>query len=143
MARVTRAADIKAIREIDARWGDAASRHDVDAVVALYAADGTLVWPDAKAAHGTAAIKRAWKKFITGTPGLGLTFTPETITISKEGDLAVDFGHLTLTMTGPEGKPVRMVAKYLVTLKKVRGTWKVLHDAWNTNSAPPTTPSPS
>ena len=48
MARVTRAADIKAIREIDARWGDAASRHDVDAVVALYATDGTLVWPDAK-----------------------------------------------------------------------------------------------
>lgn len=36
-----------------------------------------------------------------------------------------------------------MVAKYLVTLKKVRGTWKVLHDAWNTNSAPPAAPSPS
>lgn len=134
MAKATRAADIKAIRELDAEWSAAATRHDVDAVVALYATDGVLVWPDAKAAHGTAAIKRAWKKFIAETPGLGITFTAESITISKEGDLAVDFGKVVLTMTGENGKKVRMVAKYLVTWKKVRGTWKVQYDSWNTNA---------
>ena len=43
------AADQKAILDLDAKWGEAATRHDVDAVVAFYASDATLVWPDSSA----------------------------------------------------------------------------------------------
>jgi uncharacterized protein (TIGR02246 family) len=134
MAKRSHAADIKAIRALDAHWSEVASNHDLDAVVALYATDGALVWPDAKASHGTAAIRRAWKAFITETPDLGITFTAESITVSDSGDLAVDFGKVVLTMTGEGGKKMRMVAKYLVTWKKVRGEWKVQYDSWNSNS---------
>jgi uncharacterized protein (TIGR02246 family) len=134
VAKNSRAADIKAIEALDAEWGAAGSRHDVDAVVALYAKDGVLVWPDAKAVHGTAAIKRAWKKFIDETPGLGIAFVAEKITISDSGDIAVDFGKVILTMTGENGKKMKMVAKYLVTWIKVRGKWKVQYDSWNSNS---------
>ena len=128
------AADQKAILDLDAKWGEAATQHDVDAVVAFYASDATLVWPDMKAVHGTAAIRKAWKKMIAETPGLGLAFVAETITVAKDGDLAADYGKVILTMDGPNGKKVRLVAKYLVNWRKVRGTWKVLYDSWNGNS---------
>jgi ketosteroid isomerase-like protein len=126
--------DKRAILDLDARWGDAATRHDLDAVVAFYAPDATLVWPDMKAVHGAAAIRRAWKHMIAVTPGLGLTFVADTITVAKQGDLAADFGKVILTMDGKKGKKVREVAKYLVTWQKVRGTWMVLYDSWNTNT---------
>lgn len=133
-------ADQKAILDLDARWGDAATKHDLDAVVAFYAPDATLVWPDMKAVHGTAAIRKAWKHMIAVTPGLGLKFVAEKITVSKEGDLAADFGKVILTMDGTAGSDgkaaakVSETAKYLVTWQKVRGRWMVIYDSWNTNS---------
>lgn len=127
-------ADQKAILDLDAKWGEAATRHDVEAVVAFYAPDGTLVWPDMKPVHGTAGIRKAWKSMIATTPGLALTFVADTITVAKAGDLAADFGKVVLTMDGKDGKKVREVAKYVVTWQKVRGTWKVLYDSWNTNT---------
>jgi ketosteroid isomerase-like protein len=107
---------------------------DLDAVVAFYAPDATLVWPDMKAVHGTAAIRKAWKKMIADTPGLGLKFVAEKITVSQDGDLAADFGKVILTMDGTAGKKVSETAKYLVTWQKVRGRWMVIYDSWNTNS---------
>jgi ketosteroid isomerase-like protein len=92
-----------------------------------------------KAVHGTAAIRKAWKQMIATTPGLGLQFVVEKITIAKAGDMATDFGKVILTMDGPSqdgkpGKKIRDVAKYVVTWQKVRGSWKVLYDSWNSNT---------
>jgi uncharacterized protein (TIGR02246 family) len=133
MARSTRAADIKAIRALDEVWTEAATSHDLDAVVAMYAKDATLVWPGMRARSGTNAIRRSWKQMFEETPSLGLQFIPETITIAKNCDLAIDFGKVIMTMRDANGKKVRTVGKYVVTWTKVYGKWRVLYDSWNAN----------
>lgn len=127
------AADERAIRDLDEKWGKAATEHDLDAVLAFYASDATLVWPDTPAVHGTADIRAAWKTMIDTIPGLGLQFIVETITLSASGDLAADFGAVRLQSDGEDGKPIVDMAKYLVNWQKVDGEWKVLYDSWNEN----------
>ncbi|MEP6620057.1 MAG: SgcJ/EcaC family oxidoreductase [bacterium] len=133
MTDANQAADEKAIRDLDEKWGDAATAHDLEGVVSFYAPDGSLVWPDTPAVHGTAGIRSAWKEMYDTMPGLGLRFVADTITISASGDLAADFGAVHLTMDGPDGKKVSDVAKYVVTWQKLNGEWKVLYDVWNEN----------
>lgn len=121
------------IRRLDGVWGDLASKQDLEAVVALYASDASLVWPDEPAHHGTAAIREAFTGMFKEFKGLTLKFTPERIDISDSGDLASDFGVVSLGFDGEQGR-VEMTAKYLVVWKQVNGAWKVLYDSWNSNS---------
>ena len=122
--------DEQAIRDLDAQWGAAASRSDVAAVVPFYAHDGSLVWPDQPAVHGTDAIRAAWEEMVKEFPGLSLNFTPERIVVS--GDLASDFGRVDLGFDQGSQRTT-MSAKYLVVWRREGGTWKVLYDSWNSN----------
>ena len=136
MTTHTHAADHAALERLNEQWGECASNGDVEGVVALYASDGTLVWPDAPAIHGTDAIRAAWTGMLAA-PGVWIKFTPTTVTFSNGGDLAVDFGVVQMRMppTGP-----MQTAKYIVAWQKVDGCWKVLYDAWNSNEPATATP---
>jgi len=128
--------DQQAITQLDVEWGKAASAGNVEGVVSLYADDGSLVWPDTNVIHGIDGIRQAWTGMLA-PPGVTMAFTPERIVVSESGDLATDFGVVTMQMP-PTAPP--MVAKYLVVWQKVNGAWKVLYDAWNTD-APATPPA--
>jgi SnoaL-like domain len=52
--------DEQAIRDLDTAWSEAAGKMDLERVVGFYAPDGSVVWPDHPAAHGTAAIRSRW-----------------------------------------------------------------------------------
>jgi uncharacterized protein (TIGR02246 family) len=134
MPTAKHSADEKAIRKLDVEWGDAACKKDLETVVACYARDGSVVWPGAPAAHGTANIRAAWKGIFKEFKGLTLKFTPERIDISHDGDMAVDFGKVAFGHDTPKGR-VEESAKYVVVWKKVRGAWKVLYDSYNMNQA--------
>jgi ketosteroid isomerase-like protein len=121
------------IRELDVRWGEAACRKDLDAVVDVYASDGTLVWPGQEAVHGTDDIRKNWAEMLK-IPGLYLKFTPERLDVAEGGDLVIDFGRVDLGQETEEG-PVREVDKYLVVWQLVDGAWKVLYDSYNGNKA--------
>ena len=124
-----------AIRRLDAQWGDAASRYDLEAVVALYAPHGSLLWPGAEAVHGTGGIRTAWTtQMFNQFQGLKLEFTPERIDFSQADDLAIDFGKVALSYDDPKKGRVNEVAKYLVVWKKIDGAWKVLYDSYNANA---------
>jgi uncharacterized protein (TIGR02246 family) len=127
-------ADEAAIRRLDEEWGKAATAKNLDAVVDFYAADGSLVWPGQRAAHGTAQIRRNWKKMMALYDGLKLKFIPERVVISDDATLASDFGKVEFGHK-EKGKPVRETAKYVVVWRKEKGSWKVLYDSYNTNSA--------
>ena len=126
-------ADEKIIKELDTQWGDAACKKDLEAVVALYAPDGSLVWPGAPAVHGTSNIRAAWVDFLK-TPGLSLRFTPERIDFAHDADMAIDFGAVALERDDPQKGHVKMTAKYVVVWRKINGAWKVLYDCYNTNT---------
>lgn len=119
------------IRELDAAWGEAATKKDLEKTVSFYAPDGSLVWPSQEAIHGTQAIRDAWREMMK-IPGLGLRFTPERIDVS--GDLAVDFGRVDLKQDTDQG-PKEEVDKYLVVWQLIDGDWKVLYDSYNANAA--------
>jgi uncharacterized protein (TIGR02246 family) len=129
-------ADKKAIRALDQQWGEAATRNDLDAVVDMYARDGSLVWPDNPPYHGSEEIRKQWREMFKLYPEIQLKFAPDKIDISESGDLAVDFGVVDFQFTSPEGVQ-RQVGKYVVVWKKVRGAWKVYYDSWNGNEAAP------
>lgn len=133
MPRAQLASESEIIRQLDVEWGNAASNYDLDAVVAMYAPDGSLVWPGAPAVHGTADIRTAWTGMFNTYQGLHLEFTPERIDFSEADDLAIDFGKVALSYE-KSGNRVEEAAKYLVVWKKVEGAWKVLYDSYNANS---------
>ncbi len=123
--------DELAIRALDAEFGAAAARKDLDAVVALYAPDATMLPNDAPAARGTKAIRLLWTE-IFKVPGLSIEVVPEKIELSAAGDVATDMGHTETGMTGPDGR-VKSRDKYLEVWRKVDGHWKVMYDTWNAN----------
>lgn len=133
MSAKKHSADEKAIRKLDVEWGEAACKKDLDAVVAFYAPDGSLVWPGAPAAHGTAKIRAAWDEMFREYKGLTLRFTPERIDVALDADLASDFGKVELGHDTGKGH-VKATAKYVVVWKKVDGAWKVLYDCYNMNA---------
>jgi ketosteroid isomerase-like protein len=126
-------ADESAIRRLDEEWGNAATAGDLDAVVAFYAHDGSLVWPGAPAVHGIERIYANWKTLMRKTPGLNLRFTAERIVFSDDATLASDFGKVEFGHE-VDGKPKKEIGKYVVVWKREKASWKVLYDSYNMNS---------
>jgi uncharacterized protein (TIGR02246 family) len=126
-------ADEKAIRELDAAWSQAAGKMDLERVVAFYAPDGSVVWPDHPAAHGTAAIRSRWAELFKTTSGLYLKFAPERIVVAADRDLASDFGVVHFGFDTPSG-PQRETGKYVVVWRREKGKWQVLYDCYNMNA---------
>jgi uncharacterized protein (TIGR02246 family) len=126
------AADKAAITALDAAWGDAVGRRDLEAVLGLYADDATLAWPNEPAIHGMANIRPAWVAMLK-TAGLSLKFTPERIDIAGSGDMAADFGKVEFGHDSDSGHSVD-IGKYVVTWVKRDGKWKVLYDIFNPDS---------
>lgn len=144
MAAATVTTDEEEIRRLDAEWSNAASGgiENLDRVVAFYAPNGSAVWPGAPAFQGTRNIRRAWKQSFTEMENLKLKFGPVKIEIAPGGQMASDFGKVSLQYTQKKrvkGKvvqeTVRQRAKYVVVWTKIDGAWKVLYDCWNLNEA--------
>jgi uncharacterized protein (TIGR02246 family) len=126
------AADKAAIIALDAAWGAAVGRRDLEAVLDLYADDGTLAWPGEPAIHGMADIRPAWVAMLQ-TPGLSLNFTSERIDVAGSGEIAADFGKVEFGHDTDTGHAID-IGKYVVTWVKRDGKWKVLYDIFNTDS---------
>jgi ketosteroid isomerase-like protein len=130
MPVVDKNAEKKAIRDLDAKWSTAASRRDLKAVIKFYGPHRSLVWPGAPVVRGTKKVRKALSEFLNElkkTPKVEVRFIPERIHVSDAGDMALDFGRMEV------GQRAGDVFKYLVIWQKVKGTWKVLYDSYNSN----------
>jgi uncharacterized protein (TIGR02246 family) len=124
-----RNADEKAIYDLVAKWNQMIAAKDVDGVVNLYAADGSIMPTNAPAQKGHAALKGVWTGLL-GAPGLKATLTPVEVTIAGSKDMAIEHGQYAITTAGPSG-PTTEKGKYIVVWKKVGGDWKVAYDIFN------------
>ena len=127
-----RSADEAAIRKLDVAWSHAAETKDLEGTVAPYAADGSVLPFNAPIATGDVAIRQVWSSLMT-KPGFHLTFTPTKIVIAESGDMAWEVGTFELKLNDAQGNPMTMFGKYVVTWKKLGGTWKVAADIFNTD----------
>ncbi len=127
-----RSADEAAIRKLDVAWSHAAETKDLEGTVAPYAADGSVLPFNSPIATGDVAIRQVWSSLMT-KPGFHLTFTPTKIVIAESGDMAWEVGTFELRLNDAQGNPMTMLGKYVVTWKKLGGTWKVAADIFNTD----------
>jgi ketosteroid isomerase-like protein len=127
-----RSADEAAIRKIDVTWSHAAEAKDIDGAVAPYADDGSMLPFNAPIATGAVAIHQVWSSLMS-KPGFYLSFAPTKIEIAGSRDMAWEIGTFELKLNDPQGNPMAMPGKYVVTWKKLGGTWKVAADIFNTD----------
>lgn len=126
----TAAKDEQAIRaEFDQFSVDVKSK-DLDGIMSIYAADGSLVAFDAfppRQYVGAAAYRKAYEGFFTAFPG-PVTSKVSDLEVETDGDLAYAHGIDRWVATGADGKPVEVVFRFTEVLRKIDGNWLIVHE---------------
>jgi len=132
----TRAADVQAVKDLEAAWVKDAAAKDEDKWVSYFAEDASGLYPGAGILNGKAAIKVAMGPYFAD-PNFSLTFQSTRAMASKGGDMVYSQGTYTMTVTDPKTKkPMTDKGKYLtVYTKQADGSWKAVADTFNSDSA--------
>ena len=132
----TRAADLQAVKDVEAAWVKDMATKDADKFASLLADDASGLYPGAGILNGKAAIKAAFAPYFAD-PNFSLTWESTRAMASKGGDMVYSQGTYTMTMTNPKTKkPMTDKGKYLtVYTKQADGSWKVVADTFNSDSA--------
>lgn len=114
--------------EMPRLWAEAFVAGDLDALVALYEADATLVAQPGEVVTGIEAIREA----LSGLLAMRPTFTLEARKVLQTGDIALSFADWSLAGTGPEGEPIEVAAQTSDVLRRQPdGTWRfVIDNPW-------------
>lgn len=131
----TRAADVQAVKDVEAAWSKDANSKDVDKWVSYFTEDGSALYPDGPTLNGKAAIKAAMAPYFSD-PNFALTFAATKAVASKGGDMVYTQGTYSMTATNPKTKkPMTDKGKYMtVYMKQPDGTWKTVADTFNSDS---------
>ena len=134
----TRAADAKAVQDLEDAWVKDMATKDVDKVASYFADDGSALFPNTPMASGRDSIKALWKPYLAD-PNFSVTSQSTHTVASKGGDLAYTIGTASLTMSAPKGKKtVTDKGKYLtVWAKQADGTWKIVADMYSSDLPAP------
>lgn len=126
----TKTKDIRtAIRRADDKFEATYARGDAASMAELYTEDGMLLPTGSDFVQGKPAIQQFWQ----GVMDMGIDEAElEIAELEDHGDTAIEVGQYTLS----GGGQVMDRGKYLVTLKREDGQWKLHRDIWNT-SVPP------
>ena len=104
------AADLEAVKAVGHAYQDAINAEDVNAIVAVFAADGISSPPGWEQLRGHDAIRRFWEGQVTGVSGGG-TFT--TVALYGESGLAYDVGTYSYTFTDSAGVTQTRQGKFM------------------------------
>ena len=131
----TRAADLQAVKDVEAAWVKDATTKDPDKWASYFTEDGSGLYPGAGILNGKAAIKAAMAPYLAD-PNFSLTFQSTRAMASKGGDMVYSQGTYTMTMTDPKTKkPMTDKGKYLtIYTKQPDGSWKAIADTFNSDS---------
>jgi len=131
----TRAADVQAVKDVEAAWVKDVATKDADKWASYFAEDGSGLYPGGPILNGKAAIRAAMVP-ILADPNFSLTFQSTRSMASKGGDMVYSQGTYTMTMTNPKTKKVMTdKGKYLtVYTKQPDGSWKAVSDTFNSDS---------
>ena len=132
----TRAADVQAVKDIEAAWVKDGATKDADKWASYFAEDACGLYPGAGILNGKAAIKAAMAPYFAD-PNFALNFQSTRAVASKGGDMVYSQGTYTMTMTDPKTKkPMTDKGKYLtVYSKQADASWKAVADTFNSDSA--------
>lgn len=125
-------AEAKALAKLDDEWSAAAATRDAKRVAAFYAEDAIAYPPNEPMAVGKAAAEGVWAAYFAD-PTYNLSW--KTTHAEVTGALGYTAGTYEDSYQGADGKTVAGKGKYLcVWRKQGDGTWKAVHDMWNSDS---------
>jgi len=111
--------------EVSRHFAQAFSTHDLEALMALYEPEATLIPQPGQVAAGTEAIREALGSFLALEP----TFEGRFKHAFQAGDIALVFSEWTLSANDPDGNAIEMAGR---TADEVRrqadGTWLFVID---------------
>jgi uncharacterized protein (TIGR02246 family) len=117
-----------ALQDNEAQWNKDFAAKDIDKMLSHYSDDAVLMSPGMPASVGKDAIRKMLAG-MNSDPALSLTFTPSKLEVSAAGDIAWTQGSYTMTMTGPDKKPMTDHGSYVTTYRKGSdGSWKAVAD---------------
>ena len=124
----------KALTQLDDDWSKAAATRNADNVASFYAADAIAYPPNEPIAIGQPAAKKVWASYFADST-FSISWKTDHAGVSKSGDLGFTAGTYEASFRGPDGTLVTEKGKYVCTwVKQTDGTWKAIHDIWNTDS---------
>ena len=130
--RAEMSAEAKALAKLDDDWSAAAATRDAKRVASFYAEDAIAYPPNEPMAVGRAGAEKVWAAYFAD-PTYKLSW--KTTYAEATGALGYTAGTYEDSFKGPDGKTVNGKGKYLCVWKKQSdGTWKAVHDMWNTDS---------
>ncbi len=129
----TRATDEAAIRAAEMAWSKAAAAKQLDATVAYYADDATVLAPNAPMASDKQSIRKTWTDMFA-TPGYSMSWQATKVEVARSGDIGYSVGTYQMGMHDPKGNPMTDRGKYAsVWRKQPDGNWKAIVDIFNTD----------
>ena len=124
------AAEAEVIMGLDRLWVADFAEGDIEGIMSYHATNAIQMPPGAPPVVGAEAV-RARLQGMIDTEGLEVTWEPTEVIVAPSGDMAYDYG--TLTITTPDGVVAPM--KYAVVWVHENGEWKVAVDMWNSNAS--------
>lgn len=124
------AADEQAIRAMYDQFSAAVTSRNVDAIMAFYASDDTLVAFDAfppRQYLGAASYRKAYEGFFTAYPG-PVTSEASDVRITSDGTLGFASSIDRWVATGGDGKTTEIVFRVTNGLRKINGKWLIVHE---------------
>lgn len=129
------AAEEAKLMETSRAWSRAAAGGDVDAILA-YWADDALVLPPGQPALRSRAALRAYLETSMKTPGFRIAWEPLEAKVSKDGDMGYLVERTTVTVDGPDGRPVSQHFRGVtIWRRQADGSWKNAVDINNPEPA--------
>ena len=131
----TRAADERAIRDIEAQWVKDFQAKDLEKETSHYADEASFLMTNMPIQTGKNAIRAAHKPILED-PNFGVDLAPSKVVVSRSGDVGYSQGAYTFTYSDPKTKkPVTEKGKYVdVYQKQADGSWKVVEDIFNADA---------
>lgn len=137
------ATDVAAVRSAvdaaNATFAEAIQRGDSLTLASLYDVDAMVMPQGMNASTGRAAIQSMFAGLLSQFTVSNMTLVTQDVVAS--GDLAVETGRYSWTLTPKNGKAMPDSGKYVVVWRKqADGSWKLYRDIFN-NDAPPPAPT--
>ena len=124
----TRKAAEAAIAAAGNALAQAAEAKDLDKCMSFYVDDPVLFVPGAPALVGKDAVRKAFQGFL-GVQSLKLETSGVIIDVAASGDLAMERGSYSNTITDAKGKTTTETGKLVLVWKKqADGSWKIAAD---------------
>ncbi len=129
-ARLSLSRGEAAVRKLTQDWAQACNSKQLDDLVELYGADAIVLRPNVPPVRGTAAIREFF--FSVLDAGLG-EVDLEPLRVEVFGDIAYEAGRCKMLVPFTMGKRREERGKYLLTLARQAGDWKILADCWSSD----------